>query len=254
MNIFSRILKTLILGLLVLILLGACEREKSFTLYTIGDSTMASYNSNRYPLTGWGQVLNSYFVEGDTVKNHASSGRSSKSFINEGRWQVVYDSLAEGDYVFIQFGHNDEKKSDTSRYAAAHTLYKQNLAKFVEETRSKGANPILFTPIARRYFDENGRVVETHGEYPIAVILLADSLDVPLVDMNKLTSEYLQEKGVEESKSIYCWVQPNENYPEGKEDNTHLSYLGANEYACLALEELGKLDPLIAKHLIEGQK
>ena len=254
MKLLNRIFNITLLGLATLIFLIGCEREKSLTIYTVGDSTMASYESNRYPLTGWGQVLNSYFVEGDTVKNHASSGRSSKSFLNEGRWKAVYDKLDAGDYVFIQFGHNDEKKFDTTRYAAANTLYKQNLAKFVEETRSKGASPILFTPIARRAFDENGELVETHGEYPLAVIQLADSLDVPLVDMNKLTSEYLQEKGIEESKSIYCWVQANENYPEGKEDNTHLSELGAKEYAWLALEELGKLDPRISKHLIRGQK
>jgi lysophospholipase L1-like esterase len=251
MNLFNRIFKIALLGLITLILVIACEREKPFAIFMVGDSTMASYKTNRYPLTGWGQVLQSYFVEEVTIRNHASSGRSSKSFISEGRWKVVYDSLNAGDYVFIQFGHNDEKEHDTTRYAAANTLYKQNLAKFVEETRSKGANPILFTPIARRAFDENGGLVETHGEYPLAVIKLADSLGVPLVDMNRLTSDFLFRTGIEESKSIYCWVEPNDNYPEGKEDNTHLSDLGAHEYAWMTLEELSSKDPCIAKHLIK---
>ncbi len=250
MNFFYRI----ILGSVIFILMFSCREEKPFTIYMIGDSTMASYNPDRYPLTGWGQVLQTFFDEAVTVRNHASSGRSSKSFISEGRWEAVYDSLKAGDYVFIQFGHNDEKKNDTMRYAAPYNLYKKNLVKFILETRVKGAKPVLFTPIARRVFDENGLLKDTHGDYPIAAKQVSDSLDVLLVDMNRLTSEFIKKTGVEESKSIYLWVQPNDNYPEGKEDNTHLSEYGAMQYARLALEELSKHDSTIAEHLIIGGK
>lgn len=254
MNLFYRINKTSFLGIIIFVLMISCREEKPFIIYTIGDSTMASYNPDRYPLTGWGQVLQSFFNEEATVKNHASSGRSSKSFISEGRWKAVQDSLNAGDYVFIQFGHNDNKKNDTTRYAAPYKLYKQNLVRFVLETRLKGAKPILFTPIARRAFDENGLLKDSHGDYALAVILVSDSLDVPLVDMNSLTSEFISQTGIEESKKIYLWVEPNDNFPEGKEDNTHLSDLGAREYARLALEELSKHDASIAMHLITGMK
>ena len=246
----KRIIRRTVFCIVALTILISCEQEKPFAIYLIGDSTMSTYDESRYPLTGWGQALSTSFLDEVTVRNHAKSGRSTKSFIDQGLWKVVYDSLKAGDYVFIQFGHNDEKKYDTTLYAAPHTLYKQNLIKFVNESQSKGAKPVLFTSIARRVFDENGILVETHGEYPLAVIQIADQLGVTLVDMNRLTSDYLQEVGDEESKSIYCWVQPNKNYPEGKEDNTHLSDIGAKIYARMAMEFLSEQDPNIARHLI----
>lgn len=138
-------------------------------IFLIGDSTVADKPEIDNPERGWGQMFPWFFDRGVVVENHARNGRSTKSFINENRWQRVLEALRPGDYVFIQFGHNDSKKEDTTRYAAPYTSYKQNLLRFVRESRSKGAIPILITPVSRRKFDESGRFVDSHGDYPKVV-------------------------------------------------------------------------------------
>lgn len=213
--------------------------DKTLTIYTIGDSTMANYQEDRFPLTGWAQVLSYYFDRKTIINNHASSGRSTKSFISEGRWATVYQSLKPNDYVFIQFGHNDIKVNDSTRYTDPNTLYKENLQKFVNETRSKGAIPILFTSIARRAFNNDGILNDhTLDAYLSTVKEVSDSMGVIMVDMNKLTTDFINKLGAEDSKAIYFWVDPNDRYPEGKKDNTHLSYDGAHAFAKLVLRNL----------------
>lgn len=222
--------------LLLLLLLQNCTSEKEpFTIYTIGDSTMADKKPGAYPETGWCQVLGSYFDEAVTVRNHARNGRSSKSFIDEGSWQTVLDSLEAGDYVFIQFGHNDEKQYDSTRYTTPFGSFSENLARFVSETREKGATPILLTSIVRRKFGEDGVLVNTHGDYPKATRLVAEKMEVYLVDLQKLSKAWVSSLGDEPSKEVYLWVLPSENYPEGKEDDTHLSEKGAHTIAQMAL-------------------
>jgi lysophospholipase L1-like esterase len=156
--------------LILLLISIQCFAQKP-TLYTIGDSTMADkIKPDENPEKGWCQVLPSFFdLNKITIDNRAVNGRSTRSFINEKRWESVYKSLKKGDYVFIQFGHNDEKIADSTRYTNPHTAYRYNLIRFVTEAREKGAIPILFSSIARRNFNEHGVLVGTHGEYPIAV-------------------------------------------------------------------------------------
>lgn len=226
-----------------------CQREKDIQLFTIGDSTMANKRSGVYPETGWGQVLGEYFDNSVTVHNHARNGRSSKSFIDEGRWKAVKDSLQPGDYVFIQFGHNDEKEYDSTRYTTPYGTYSDNLAKFVNESRAKGAIPVLFTPIVRRHFDDNGTLINSHGDYPDAVRQLAARMKVPLVDLEKLTRHLVDSLGPEESKKLYLWTNPDERYPEGRKDNTHLNVEGAHKVAELAAEAVRKLPLKLAKHV-----
>jgi lysophospholipase L1-like esterase len=227
----------------VILLLGVflfshCDRDsKPFTIYTIGDSTMADKKPGNYPETGWCQVLGNYLDESITVENHARNGRSSKSFIEEGRWQVVLDSLKPGDYVFIQFGHNDQKDYDSTRYTTPFGTYAANLEAFVKQSWEKGAPPILFTSIVRRKFGEDGRLVDTHGDYPDAVRQVAQQMDVPLVDLQKLTEAWVNSLGDEASKEMYLWVPVSENYPEGRQDDTHLSEQGAHQIAKMALAE-----------------
>jgi len=171
------------------------------------------------------------------VRNHAVNGRSSKSFIDEGRWNAVLDSIKEGDFVFIQFGHNDEKEYDTTRYTYPFGTYTTNLKRFVNETREKGATPILFTSIARRKFGEKGKLIDTHGDYPVATRNVAQELDVPLIDLQVLTEKRVNSMGEEPSKAMYLWTLPNKRFPNGRKDDTHLSVEGAQQVAILALQE-----------------
>lgn len=240
---------TLNLAIIFLMVFTSCQNSNLFTIYTIGDSTMANKKPEVYPETGWCQVLNQYFDETVTVKNHAVNGRSSKSFIDEGRWQAVLDSLQPGDFVFIQFGHNDEKIQDSTRYTTPFGTYSENLEQFVNETRENGANPILFTSIVRRKFDENGKLTDTHGDYPLATRQVAQKLNVPLIDLQKITEKWVNELGDEPSKAMFLWTEPNEKFPEGRKDDTHLCEKGANEIARLAIEEAKGLNLPFVKRL-----
>lgn len=229
--------KTVSLLLLFLVGLSSCRDQKPFTIYAIGDSTMANKKQRVYPETGWCQVLNLYFDESVIVSNQAVNGRSSKSFIDEGRWQVVLDSLSDGDFVFIQFGHNDQKEYDSTRYTNPNGTYTENLERFVNESRSKGANPVLFTSIVRRKFGDDGKLLDTHGEYPEACRKVAGEMNVSLIDLQELTEKWVNDLGDEKSKEMFLWTDPSEEFPEGRKDDTHLSEKGAKIVAEIALEE-----------------
>jgi DNA sulfur modification protein DndE len=224
--------------------------ENKITVYTIGDSTMANKDTACNPERGWAMALPLFF---DTVKvtieNHAKDGRSTKSFIDEGRWEVIEAKLKKGDYVFIQFGHNDEKQDKPLVYAAPQGAYKDNLTLFVEKTRVKGANPVLMTPIVRRKFDNKGVLTDTHGEYPGVVRWLAVELRIPLIDMELKSRQAIQQLGNEASKKLFMWFNAGV-YPkflEGKQDDTHLNGYGAQVIARLAAEGMEELNlPLTA--------
>ena len=237
----------LILGLTVL--LGCQSPEKPFAIYTIGDSTMANKKPEVYPETGWCQVLPDFFNETVTIRNHAVNGRSTKSFIDEGRWQAVLDSLTPGDYVFIQFGHNDEKIQDSTRYTIPFGSYSENLKKFVTESCEKGANPVLLTSIVRRKFDEAGKLTDTHGDYPGATRKVAVELNVPLIDLQKLTENWVNGLGDEPSKTMFLYTEPNEKFPEGRKDDTHLCEEGARQIARLAMEDARRQNLGFVKYL-----
>lgn len=227
-------------------------KAQEVTIYCIGDSTMSDkVNPIENPEHGWAQVLPEFFDENVNIDNRAVNGRSSKSFINEGRWDSVLKTLKPNDYVFIQFGHNDQKFKDSSRYTNPHTTYRNNLKRFVQETREKGAQPILFTSIARRNFNEFGTLVDTHGLYPVEVRLLAQELKVPFIDLQYLTELMETEYGVVGSKSLHLHFQPGEHpyYPEGKEDDTHLSKKGALVVAGLAINEIQRLELTLTKFI-----
>lgn len=219
--------------------------RSSFTIFTIGDSTMADKKAETAPETGWCQAFRDYTDTGILLKNCAVNGRSSKSFIDEKRWKAVADSLKEGDYVFIQFGHNDEKIQDSTRYAEPATAYRSNLARFVRETREHGATPILFTSIVRRKF-ENGLLADTHKDYPVVVRQLAAEMMVPLVDLELLTAGAVTALGEEDSKKIYLWTPPSGKFPAGRKDDTHLSREGADLVARLAATQLVRMNNTLA--------
>ena len=236
-------MKTLKL-LLCMLLLPAAEAlaEGPVTLYTIGDSTMAPNTKCDEdpgdPGRGWAEPLQQFFDPAQlVVRNCAVSGRSTKSFIDEGRWQKVLDRIVPGD-LLIQFGHNDAKKSDPKRYTDPETTFKENLRRFVNEARGKGATPILATSIVRRQFGKDGTLRDSHGRYVPAAAEVAAELNVPLVDMNRLTGELVLKYGPEESKKLYLYVEPNvaERFPDGNADDTHLCIRGAEEFAALFAE------------------
>lgn len=240
----------LIFLILVTILTAGNGDKGKINVYTIGDSTMANKDTAVYPETGWCQVLDEFFDDQVEVHNYAVNGRSTKSFIDEGRWQTVLDNLKSGDYVFIQFGHNDEKIKDTTRYTEPFGSYTDNLTKFVTESREKGAIPVLLTPIVRRKFDKNGKLIDTHDDYPVAVRKLAQKMDVPLIDLQKLTENMVQSMGDEKSKALYLWTAPDRNFPEGRKDDTHLNVEGARKVAAMATEALKKLPLGLAEHVV----
>jgi lysophospholipase L1-like esterase len=222
--------------------------ETRITVFTIGDSTMANKKAEVAPETGWCQVFPEFVDETVEIKNRAVNGRSSKSFITEGRWKAVLDSLQAGDYVFIQFGHNDQKIKDSTRYTEPFTTYMKNLERFVRETRDKGATPILFTSIVRRKF-ENGFLTDTHGNYPVLVRQVAAEMNVPLIELQMLTAGAVTALGDEVSKQIYLWTSPTDKFPEGRKDDTHLSVEGARLVAKLAAQQLMLLDNSLAKQI-----
>ena len=231
------------------IAVGCKTADKPFTIFTVGDSTMADKKPEVYPETGWCQVLGSLFDEKVSVSNHAVNGRSTKSFIDEGRWDAVLDSLKSGDYVFIQFGHNDQKDYDLARYTTPFGTYTENLEKFVVEILDKGATPILFTSIVRRKFGEYEKLIDTHGDYPVATRNVAKEMKVALIDLQNITEKWVNSLGDEPSKEMFLWTEPTDKFPEGRKDDTHLCEKGALEVARLAMEECKKQKLPFSKHL-----
>lgn len=223
------------------------------TLYLIGDSTMADKpDPANNPERGWGQEFPKFVDSAITVRNHAVNGRSTKSFIDEGKWDVVKRELKRGDFVFIEFGHNDEKSEDSTRYAAPMGAYTENLRRFVNETRAAGATPVLFTPIVRRNFNTSGQLTDTHGLYPDAVRALAKQDSVALVDLGQLTAELLKSYGDEKSKALFVWTSEGQfpAFPLARRDNTHLSPLGAELVAQLAATQVRAMKFELAKHIL----
>jgi len=223
-------------------------------LFLIGDSTMSQKIPERAPETGWGMALEDLTTPLLDVENHAVNGRSTKSFRDEGRWQAVLDQLQPGDYVLIQFGHNDEKEKDPTRYAAPWTDYADNLRRYVSEARERGAAPLLATSICRRHFDANGQLENTHGDYPDAVRQVADNMQVTLIDLQKSTCQSLREMGPGPSTSLFLHVKPGEYayYKDGKIDNTHLSPKGALWVARMAVEQLRGQSHALARYFHKG--
>jgi len=234
---------------IVFMFLGCSETDR-ITIYMIGDSTMAPKSEEQRPKTGWGEVFSESFSEDVRVRNHAKNGRSTKSFIDEGRWQIVLDSLKSGDFLIIQFGHNDQKSDNPLLYASPDD-YATNLTMFIEEASRKGAVPILMSPIVRRRFDGQDSFYDTHGNYPSKTREIANIWDVLFVDMHLKSLEMIVQGGPEISKDYYLWLKPGEsvNYPEGLEDNTHFSPFGARRMADLAVRGIADLDTKLNKYL-----
>jgi lysophospholipase L1-like esterase len=215
---------------------------------------MCSYEPNQFPQTGWGMPFTTFFDSTVNIYNRARGGRSTRTFIQENRWKSVADSLQRGDYVFIQFGHNDEAKEP--QYADRYTPvedYRENLVKFIRETRIKKAIPVLITPVTRMRFDKDGKVMETHAEYSKAVIDVAEKYKVALIDLDSRSRDLLQQFGLKSAYLLFNYLEPGEhpNYPLGIKDNTHFNEFGARKIAQLVLAEVRRLNLDLSNHVRE---
>jgi len=224
--------------------------DKKPTIFLIGDSTCANKPLDNNPERGWGQLLPNYFTSDVEIQNHAVNGRSTKSFITEHRWDTVMSRLKEGDFVMIQFGHNDEKIEKPEVGAPAHTVYKENLVRFINDVRSKGATPVLITPVMRRSFDSTGKFVDSHGDYPAVVKEVGVQMNVPVIDLHKSSEALILKEGIENSKRLFLHIPPYHfKDAKAKEDNTHFSEYGAASMASLVCQAIKDQDLPMAKYL-----
>ena len=253
-------LHTILTMVLTMLAISSFRADKTKTIFMIGDSTMANKDiSGDKQEREWGMMLQNYFDDGIIVDNHAMNGRSSKSFINEGRWKAVLDRIMPGDYLIIQFGHNDEK-TDSARHTTPGTTFDANLRRFVREAREKGATPILMNSVVRRNFSdsktavadddlrdnsskqlaEGDTLIDTHGEYLVSPRRVAKEMGVVFVDANKITHDLEQSMGKEGSKKLHMIFKPGEtpSLPDGRQDNTHYNIFGANKVAGLLADAL----------------
>ena len=263
-------IKYFLVLLLCVLSLSAYKKNEKITIFMIGDSTMANKDISGGKMErGWGMMLKNFFTEDVIVDNHALNGRSSKSFISEGHWQKVVEKIKPGDYVFIQFGHNDEK-DDPKRHTDPGTTFDENLRKFVKETRMRGGIPVLFNSVVRRIFtnsttavaDDDTRsnssagliegdiLVDTHGDYLLSPRNVARELNVPFVDANKITHDLEQGLGPDKSKKLHMWYLPNEvpSLPKGRQDNTHYNVYGAYVVAGLLADAVSDAVPELKQY------
>lgn len=241
--------------LLTLLLIGLsatvfATEKASLQIFMAGDSTMSIKDEKDYPETGWGVPFDVFFDPAVSVHNLAKNGRSTRTFIEEGLWQSITDNLRPGDYVFIQFGHNDQSEHKQDRYTAP-AQYQANLRRFIADVRTKEAHPLLLTPVTRRYFTKAGVIEPTHRGYDDLVRQVARTEKVVFLDMEKVTREYFTAQGDTASKLRFMHIAPDlhPNYPIGVTDDTHFNALGAREVAQLVLTELKKIDHPLAHRL-----
>lgn len=213
------------------------------SIHIIGDSTAAKKLPEARPESGWGEFLHLYLPEKYEVQNHAVNGRSTKSFIDEGRFEIVADALTAGDYLFIQFGHNDQKVEDPERFTEPFGSYQENISQFIATAQEKDAIPIVLTSVSRRTFQDGMLDPLTLGDYPLAAMALADELDVQFIDVFGQSQDLLQTLGEEKSKELFLHLSEGEhtNYPEGVLDDTHFNESGAKTIANLIAKEFSML-------------
>ncbi len=248
-------MKKIVLFAIPFLLTSFVAPSKKRKIWLCGDSTIAIKQTNTYPETGWGMPFVHFWDSTIQVNNLAKNGRSTKTFINEGLWQQVIDGASEGDYVFIQFGHNDESKEKVERYTNPEE-FKANLTKFVKEARALKATPILLTPVSRRKFDDEGKAQETHKVYAQLVKEVAEAEATLFIDLDTKSRALYQEFGKEQSTLLFLQLKAGEhpNYPEGKIDNTHFTELGARLIAQLVLKEVVALNTELNNHIFVPKK
>lgn len=218
-------------------------------IFWAGDSTVKKNDFTSFPQTGLGQGFQLFIKDDYSIENYGQNGRSTKSFITEKRLAAIEERIEEGDYLFIQFGHNDEKP-DEGRHTEPYGSYMENLKIYINVAREHKAYPLLITPLYRRLFKEDKLhlIDSTHLDYPDACIKLAKEMDVPVIDLCTLSKNLIEETGYSRTEQWFVHVQPGiyDNFPEGKSDETHLTYEGAYWFSKILSEELIKIGGVYA--------
>lgn len=230
---------------------GAALAAPGDQILIAGDSTASDYQADKYPQTGWGTMLRCALPAGMTVKNFAMGGRSTRTFIGEGRWDRLMAALQPGDTVLIQFGHNDANLAKLERYAAAYTTYRNNLLRFIADVHGAKGVPVLITPVARRSFDAEGKANADFPDYSAVVRLVARETGVAMIDLETLSRTWIDRTGGEAARAFYL------HYPEGAEtafpkgiaDDTHFSELGARGIAHLVAGGLAGLGLPVSRRI-----
>lgn len=216
-------------------------------LFIFGDSTAAPKDDSARPETGWGECFSIYLSPSWTLENRAVNGRSTRQVLLNGEFFKALSAAEKGDAALIQYGHN-ESKIDEERHTEPWTSFRDNLTYMANSLRNKGVSVFFLTPIARRSFVD-GKIMDTHGDYPKAMIETAEELKIPYVDMTAITMDFLQREGDERSKEYFMNFPAGlyQNYPDGDLDNTHLRPLGAQKIALFVKEGLSTFNPSFLK-------
>ena len=218
------------------------------TIYLCGNSTVVDQNNE--PWASWGQMITRWFGPDVAISNHAESGLTARTFIGAFRLDKILSTLKTGDYVFVEFGHNDEKEHRPGDGAWYH--YQYQLKIFIDQVRAKGAEIVFLTPTQRRQFNPDGKSIRnTHGDFPAAMRMVAEKENVPLIELNGMTTQLYLAFGPEESKKLLCHY-PMGTFP-GQEkalaDDTHFNQFGAYEVAKCVVMGMKKLNLPIVKYL-----
>ncbi|SHE45017.1 rhamnogalacturonan acetylesterase [Dysgonomonas macrotermitis] len=236
--------KIILLPFLIFIICAFTASDKPVTIFIAGDSTAQSYKEEKDGLIkGWGQMLPLFLDDNVKVVNHAMGGRSTKTFISEGRWERLLSEVSPGDYVFVQFGHNDA--STRPERHASYDDYRKNLIRFIEDVRAKKANPVLLTSVVMRTFDKKGNLVDDRLKgYPVITRQVAKEYNVPMIDVNLKTRDFITMLGDSASIPYYRWVEPGVDHakPDGLKDDTHMMEKGATQVACFVAEGIKELN------------
>jgi lysophospholipase L1-like esterase len=219
------------------------------TLFLAGNSTVVDQDNE--PWCGWGQMLPRFMTPGIAVANYAESGEAANSFISAKRFAKILTKMKKGDWLLIEFGHNDQKQTGENR--GPYTSYKESLKFMIDETRKKEATPVLVTPMHRRRFDEDNKVINTLGEYPDAMRQLAEEEEVMLIDLNEMSKVLYEAWGPEESKKAFV------HYPAGTfpgqadalEDNTHFNTYGGYQICKSVVSRMAADDSSLKRFIAE---
>jgi lysophospholipase L1-like esterase len=224
---------------------------KPAKLHLVGDSTMSDKPNLAYPERGWGQLLPQFLLPQLTVVNHAANGRSTRRFLTEGRWQLLLSELGNGDYVLIQFGHNDSKESDPARYAAFDSNYQTFLTQFIADVRERGATPMLASSICRRNFAEDGSLKRDLADYANAAAKVAKEAKVSFFDLQQQSCDFWQQQGKDNSQPYFIQVPAGlyQKFPAGTTDNTHLTLQGASKIAQFFVQDLKRQQHPLAAYI-----
>lgn len=235
--------KYIFIPLLLLLICSFTSSEKKIKIFIAGDSTAQSYKEQKDGLIkGWGQMLPLYLSDEVEVVNHAMGGRSTKTFIGEGRWDKLLSQVSAGDYVFIQFGHNDA--STRPERHASYDDYRANLVRMISDVRAKDANPVLLTSVVMRTFQKGNLIDDRLKGYPVITRQIAKEYGVPMIDINLKTRDFITMLGDEKSKAYYRWVEPGVDHakPDGLKDDTHMMEKGAKQVAFFVAEGIKELN------------